>query len=162
MRLGRLGLVPGWCSACLRTDARSCFGNESSSPGARHWASAGLPVQAQGRRLTPANMGRSAGRSVPPAPAHCFCLVLALEEFAEAVLLCGLGQISEANRRGSPGLLVLQDKPLESSLWLGTQKSLCRPDVLRPPQRTAGQKSLQGVDWAVTGPGEAVGAALWT
>lgn len=57
------------------------------------------------------------------------------KNFAEAAPLRMVEQSSDADSRGGPGVLIIRDKPLESSPWLGTQKSLCWPDVPWPRGR---------------------------
>lgn len=79
------------------------------------------------------------------------------KDFAEAVLLSMVEQNSDANSRGGPGVLIIQDKPLESAPWLGTQKSLCWPDVLWPPRQIASRKLLEDINVVVT----ELGRARW-
>lgn len=69
------------------------------------------------------------------------------KKFGEAVPLSVVEQNSREAAGGlgrGPGVLVIQDKPLESSPWPGIQKSLCRPDVSWPRRQTTSSEVARG------------------
>lgn len=166
-QLEPVSLAPGSLASEQVFSTFQCPEHRNFSQWHRSGTFAELSVQSPccpfSRLLFCGSMLAECGQSEDCSSPFTHCLFSLVPRRTLVRLFCSVRRTKlRGKQQGGPGVLAIQGEPLESSPWLGIQKSLCRPDVFWPPKQTPARKLLEDINSVVTelGPAWWFGTAL--